>query len=68
MLKETGQITTKPILIKVASDMEFEETLSLCESSIAKGMSGFIIANTGTDYNLLNNNRIFGGTSGKLTM
>ncbi|EHU6392174.1 quinone-dependent dihydroorotate dehydrogenase [Campylobacter upsaliensis] len=66
LLKEAKQITTKPILIKIAPDMEFKEALSLCESGIAKGVSGFIIANTSTDYSLLNNNRTFGGISGKL--
>ena len=66
LLKEAKEITTKPILIKIAPDMEFKDALSLCEGAIEKGVSGFIIANTSTDYTLLNNNRTFGGISGKL--
>ncbi|MCR2038787.1 quinone-dependent dihydroorotate dehydrogenase [Campylobacter helveticus] len=66
LLKEAKEITTKPILIKIAPDMEFKDALSFCEGAIEKGASGFIIANTSTDYTLLNNNRTFGGISGKL--
>ncbi|WP_270976782.1 quinone-dependent dihydroorotate dehydrogenase [Campylobacter helveticus] len=66
LLKEAKEITTKPILIKIAPDMEFKDALSFCEGAIEKGVSGFIIANTSTDYTLLNNNRTFGGISGKL--
>ena len=66
LLEEARKITTKPILIKIAPDMKIDDALKLCENAILKGASGFIIANTSTDYSLLNNNRTFGGISGKL--
>ncbi|ENM7429981.1 dihydroorotate dehydrogenase (quinone), partial [Campylobacter coli] len=35
-------------------------------NAILKGADGFIIANTSVDYSLLDNNRTFGGISGRL--
>ena len=46
--------------------MSLDEALKLCEEAISEGVSGLIIANTSTDYTLLDNNRTFGGISGKL--
>ncbi len=66
LLDEARKITNKPILIKIAPDMQIDDALKLCENAILKGASGFIIANTSADYSLLDNNRTFGGISGKL--
>jgi len=66
LLIQARTITKKPIFIKIAPDMQFNQAISLCQSAIEKGASGFIIANTSTDYSLLNNNRTFGGISGAL--
>lgn len=66
LLDEARKITNKPILIKIAPDMQIDDALKLCENAILKGASGFIIANTSVDYSLLDNNRTFGGISGKL--
>ncbi len=66
LFEEALKITSKPILIKIAPDMKTKEALKLCQNAIEKGAKGFIIANTSTDYSLLDNNRTFGGISGKL--
>lgn len=66
LLEEALKITSKPILIKIAPDMKIKYALELCENAINKGAKGFIIANTSTDYSLLDNQRTFGGISGKL--
>lgn len=66
LLEEALKITSKPIFIKIAPDMEVKQALKLCENAVEKGVKGFIIANTSTDYSLLDNNRTFGGISGKL--
>lgn len=66
LLEEALKITSKPILIKIAPDMKVKQALKLCENAIDKGAKGFIIANTSVDYSLLDNERTFGGISGKL--
>lgn len=66
LFEEALKITSNPILIKIAPDMKVKQALKLCENAIEKGAKGFIIANTSTDYSLLDNNRTFGGISGKL--
>ncbi|HEB7713772.1 TPA: dihydroorotate dehydrogenase (quinone), partial [Campylobacter coli] len=66
LLEEARKITNKPILIKIAPDMPIDSALKLCENAILKGADGFIVANTSVDYSLLDNNRTFGGISGRL--
>ncbi|MBM0637082.1 quinone-dependent dihydroorotate dehydrogenase [Campylobacter sp. VicNov18] len=66
LLEESKKIISKPIFIKIAPDMPIDSALRLCENAIKKGASGFILANTSVDYSLLDNNRTFGGISGKL--
>jgi len=66
LLNEAQKITQKPILIKIAPDMKIKEAINLCQNASQQGAKGFIIANTSTDYSLLDNNRTFGGISGAL--
>lgn len=66
LLEEARKISPKPILIKIAPDMPTLDAIKLCQNAIEKGASGFIIANTSTDYSLLDNYRTFGGLSGKI--
>lgn len=66
VMKEAKKITQKAILLKISPDMSVEQALKLCQEAMNEGISGFIIANTSTDYTLLDNNRTFGGISGKL--
>lgn len=66
LLEVAKKITSKPILIKIAPDMKIDNALNLCENAIKKGANGFILANTSVDYALLDNNRTFGGISGRL--
>lgn len=66
LLEESKKIISKPVFIKIAPDMPIDSALRLCENAIKKGASGFILANTSTDYSLLDNNRTFGGISGKI--
>ncbi|MCX2683593.1 quinone-dependent dihydroorotate dehydrogenase [Campylobacter sp. MIT 21-1685] len=65
-LSKAREITQKPLFIKIAPDMQIEQALDLCENAMNKGASGFVIANTSTDYSLLKNQRAFGGISGRL--
>ncbi|MBZ7933684.1 quinone-dependent dihydroorotate dehydrogenase [Campylobacter sp. W0065] len=66
LLIEAKKITSKPIFIKIAPDLDISIAIALCQKAIEKGANGFIIANTSTDYSLIDNGRTFGGISGKL--
>lgn len=66
LLSEARHITQKPILIKIAPDMKLKDAINLCVLASENGAKGFILANTSTDYSLLDNNRTFGGLSGAL--
>jgi len=59
-------ITDKPILLKIAPDMEVDTALNLCRCAIDSGADGIIATNTTIDYSLTPHAKDFGGISGKL--
>lgn len=59
-------ITNKPILLKIAPDMEKETAITLCQTAIDSGADGIVATNTTQDYSLLDNAKDFGGVSGKV--
>ncbi len=59
-------ITTKPILLKIAPDMEAKDAIDICNVAINAGASGIIATNTTIDYSLTDNAKDFGGISGEL--
>ncbi len=61
-----NSITDKPILLKIAPDMEADTALSLCHSAVSAGAGGIIATNTTIDYSLTPHAKDFGGISGKL--
>lgn len=63
---EARNITQKPLILKIAPDMPIQNAINLVQNAVEAGFSGVIAANTSTDYSLLDNNRTFGGISGKL--
>ena len=58
------QLTDKPILLKIAPDMEVDMAVNLCNSAINAGAAGIIATNTTIDYSLVPNCQNFGGLSG----
>lgn len=62
------EITTQPVLLKIAPDMEPQEAVSLCKVAVKAGASGIIATNTTIDYTLTNSpyKQNFGGISGAL--
>ena len=60
------QLTDKPILLKIAPDMESQCAIDLCSQAVEYGAKGIIATNTTTDYSLLPNAQNFGGLSGKV--
>jgi len=59
------ELTEKPVLLKIAPDLEKKEALALCIKAIECGAKGIIATNTTIDYSLLQNPKNFGGISGK---
>ena len=57
-------ITNKPILLKIAPDMEIDTAITLCKVAIENGADGIVATNTTQDYTLLDNAKDFGGISG----
>ena len=54
-------LTTKPILLKIAPDMEVQTAINLCKTAVEAGSSGIIATNTTIDYSLVPNCQNFGG-------
>lgn len=61
-----SELTTKPVLLKIAPDMAIDDALSLCECALANGAQGIVATNTTVDYTLLENAKDFGGLSGRV--
>ena len=60
------EITAKPVLVKIAPDLEPETAADLSEVAVEAGAAGIIATNTTTEYALLPGCKDFGGLSGKV--
>lgn len=60
------EITTQPVLLKIAPDMEPEAAIALCKTAVESGAAGIIATNTTIDYSLTPHAKDFGGISGAL--
>lgn len=58
-------ITDKPVLLKIAPDLEIKDAINLCTVALDNGADGIIATNTTIDYTLVPNSKDFGGISGK---
>ncbi|MRJ02178.1 MAG: quinone-dependent dihydroorotate dehydrogenase [Epsilonproteobacteria bacterium] len=61
-----SDLTEKPILLKIAPDMEPAQGIDLTATAVEAGAAGIIATNTSTDYSLLKGAREMGGISGKV--
>jgi dihydroorotate dehydrogenase len=59
------EITTKPILVKIAPDLDPAQAVSLSETAVDAGATGIIATNTTIDYSLIPGAKDFGGLSGR---
>ncbi|QCD52591.1 quinone-dependent dihydroorotate dehydrogenase [Campylobacter sp. RM16192] len=61
-------ITKKPIIFKIAPDMDDEKAVEICKTAVESGASGVIVNNTSIDYSLSKSPNLqnFGGLSGKV--
>ncbi len=60
------KMTNKPVLLKIAPDLEVKEAVDICRIAIDNGAQGIIATNTTIDYTLLPNPKDFGGISGEV--
>lgn len=58
------ELTSKPIFLKIAPDMEVDVAIELCNTAVNAGAAGIIATNTTIDYSLVENCQDFGGLSG----
>ncbi|WP_309496738.1 quinone-dependent dihydroorotate dehydrogenase [Sulfurovum sp.] len=66
IFKMGQEITSQPILLKIAPDMEAEDAIVLCKTAVDAGAAGIIATNTTIDYSLTEHAKDFGGISGAL--
>jgi dihydroorotate dehydrogenase len=59
------EITDRPILLKIAPDMEPDQAVVLCRTAVDAGATGIIATNTSVDYTLVSDSKDFGGISGQ---
>ncbi|MDX9813114.1 MAG: quinone-dependent dihydroorotate dehydrogenase [Sulfurimonas sp.] len=64
LFSSSKEITTKPILLKIAPDMSEENAINLSKLAVESGASGIIATNTTLDYSLVSNPQSIGGISG----
>lgn len=62
----TKELTSKPIFLKIAPDMEVAQAINLCKTAVNAGATGIIATNTTIDYSLVPNCKDFGGLSGQV--
>jgi len=60
------ELTSKPIFLKIAPDMEAKVAIELCNTAVNAGAAGIIATNTTIDYDLLPGCQDFGGLSGAI--
>lgn len=60
------EITDKPILLKIAPDMNAQMAIQLCKTAVDAGAAGIIATNTTIDYDLIPGCKDFGGLSGEV--
>ncbi len=60
------KLTRKPILLKIAPDMQKEQAVALCTKAVEAGADGIVATNTSIDYSLVKAPEEVGGISGKV--
>jgi len=64
LFSETKALTDKPILLKIAPDMDIKDAVALSTFAVEKGADGIIATNTTIDYSLVKDPKDIGGLSG----
>jgi len=64
LFSQAKKLTTTPILLKIAPDMEIEDAVTLTKMAVENGADGIIATNTTIDYSLVQHPKTIGGLSG----
>ncbi len=64
LFQEAKALTDKPILLKIAPDMEAQAAVDLTSHAVEQGADGIIATNTTIDYSLVREPKDIGGLSG----
>ncbi|HIP02557.1 MAG TPA: quinone-dependent dihydroorotate dehydrogenase [Campylobacterales bacterium] len=64
LFSQAKALTTTPILLKIAPDMEIEDAVNLTKMAVENGADGIIATNTTIDYSLVKHPKEIGGISG----
>jgi dihydroorotate dehydrogenase len=66
LLSRATGLTDRPILVKIAPDLELADAVHLAEVAVDTGAAGVVATNTTNDYALLPGCKDFGGLSGQV--
>ena len=66
LFEKATTITKKPILLKIAPDMEPTDAIAITKVAVKHGAAGIIATNTSIDHTLVSNPESVGGISGKV--
>jgi dihydroorotate dehydrogenase len=64
LFEKSKELTDKPILLKIAPDMQSSQAVDLTAMAVEKGADGIIATNTTIDYSLVPKPKDIGGLSG----
>lgn len=64
LFAQAKKLTSTPILLKIAPDMEVEDAVNLTKMAVEHGADGIIATNTTIDYSLVKHPKDIGGLSG----
>ncbi len=64
LFSQAKQLTSMPILLKIAPDMEVDAAVNLTKMAVQYGADGIIATNTTIDYSLVKHPKDIGGLSG----
>lgn len=66
LFNSAKELTKKPIMLKIAPDLEVQDALDITTVAVDAGADGIIATNTTNDYSLVKNPKDVGGISGKV--
>jgi dihydroorotate dehydrogenase len=66
LVKRCRERTVKPVLVKLAPDLEDREAVELSVTAVEAGAAGVVVTNTTIDYSLLPGIEARGGLSGRV--
>lgn len=66
LVKRCQEKTSRPVLVKLAPDLEDGEAVELSQASVDAGAAGIVVTNTTIDYSLLPGAEPRGGLSGEV--